>query len=227
MVTLFICFFIFFFTLFIFSQDDFIFLRKNIPMERVFNVAFIVGLSGLFVARLFFVIFHFSPQYLHPLVFLVFPYFPGLSIFGGIAGGLSVLFLYSLYRRLPVGRFFDFFSFSFLLSSTGGLLIEEVVRLLGKKTFVLSNMVSPILFTILSLVFIFFLLPMHKRGELKEGSLGLLFLLSFSVLFLIAETLSVSQKLFFDLTPESLLVIPILIASTVLFIRRENFFSFF
>ena len=75
------CFIVFLFCLFVLSKDDFLFLKKNITLEQVFNIAFVAGLVGLFVARSFYVIFNFAPGFVNPLVFLLHLFFSKMHDF--------------------------------------------------------------------------------------------------------------------------------------------------
>src|SRR3989344_7996860 len=116
-----ICLFIFLYCVYVLTNDDFIFLRRDVTLEKLFNLIFISGLTGLFVARFF---YGFSAKgiFANPLVFLLFPYFPGLSLLGGVVG-IGVYLLFSMKRRenpLPLGRICDIFSIAFLISLSIG-----------------------------------------------------------------------------------------------------------
>jgi len=73
--------FIFLFTLYCFVRDDYILFRKNISIERIFNIAFLLFGAFLVSARFFYVVFNFSPKFLNPLVFLVFSLTSSYSFF--------------------------------------------------------------------------------------------------------------------------------------------------
>src|ERR1035437_128302 len=103
MIILLICFFIFLYLLYYLSRDDFVIVRKDISMERIFNLAFLTLIISLFFSRLFFVLEKMDPKLLNPLGFLAIPYFPGLSLIGGILGAGVIIFLYSRFRKLPTG----------------------------------------------------------------------------------------------------------------------------
>src|SRR3989344_4407799 len=95
------------FTIYYLSRDDLILLRKDVTIEKVFNLAFIIFFGGLFFARLAYGILYSTKIFLNPLKFFLFPYFPGLSLTGGIAGGVLLLFLILRFKNLPIGRIFD------------------------------------------------------------------------------------------------------------------------
>ena len=100
-----ICLFVFLYCVFVLANEDFVFLRQDVTMEKIFNIIFIGGLISLFFARLF---YEFSAKniFSNPLVFLLIPYFPGLSLLGGVAGA-GAYFLFLKIRKensLPLGR---------------------------------------------------------------------------------------------------------------------------
>ena len=85
-IVLIIGFVVFLFTLFFLSHEDFVFMRSNLPLDRVFNLAFVAGLLAFIFSRILYVFDNPSPALLSPLGFIVFPYFPGLSVVGGVVG---------------------------------------------------------------------------------------------------------------------------------------------
>src|SRR3989344_3571191 len=88
------CLFIFLYCVYVLTNDDFIFLRRDVTMEKVFNIIFVGSLFSLFTARLFYGLFYSKGIFANVFVFLVFPYFPGLSLLGGVLGaGTFILFL--------------------------------------------------------------------------------------------------------------------------------------
>ena len=205
----FLCFLAFLFSLYVMSHDDYVFLRKSISTEQVFNGAILNILIALFFARLFFVFLNPSFNFLNPLVFLLFPYFPGLSIVGGLIGGVVFLFLYFPKHKMPANRLFDFFLFSFLSVLPIGFL---AVKLWG-------------LFLIYSIIFLFFakvFLPMQKRGEIKEGSLGFLVLISYSIVSLFFDIFSKIDKVLLFLSKEDFLLILIILVSLFYLNKQEK-----
>ncbi|MBI1981969.1 MAG: prolipoprotein diacylglyceryl transferase [Candidatus Levybacteria bacterium] len=210
---LFFCFLVFLFCLHLFSKDDFVLLRKNISMERVFNLAFLTALSGLFFARFFYVLFHFHSSFLNPLVFFLFPYFPGLSLPGGVAGGVVFFFFWASYRKLPQARLFDIFSLSFLCALTVGFLINFF---LAQKIVLSLRIAVPVIYLLLfiALVRIFLLV------KLKDASIGILFLLVFSFLSFAVARIGAGNLLF--LNGEDFILIEMFLLSLVFLVKQEN-----
>src|SRR3990167_7392925 len=93
---------VFMFSLFMLSHDDFVLLRKNVSMDKVFNIAFITALISLLFSRIFYVASNPEPVFFSPLGFMVFPYFPGLSVVGGVIGSLIYAIILSRNKELPI-----------------------------------------------------------------------------------------------------------------------------
>lgn len=179
---LFFSFILYLFYVYILSKDDVVLLRKNISLEQVFNIAFIAAVCGLFGSRLLYVIGHFSLNYLNPLVFFLFPYFPGLSLVGAISGGLIGILLYSKYNKIPIGRIIDFLAVSLLLAIPFGYLGLGILS--GISFLSLTYFFIPFYF-FLFLFFSLFLLPKQRRNEIKEGSIGLLIFATITLITLV------------------------------------------
>ncbi len=176
-IILLLCMVIFFFGLHVLAKDDLLLVRKNITLESLFNIAFVMLFVGLFTARLVFALSNPDPAFLNPLVFFLFPYFPGLSLVGGIIGSMVFLFFYSQRKRLPLGKLYDFFSMSFAASLPFGYL--GVQLLIGMEDYFLGIFL-PILYLLILLFFVKILLPLNIRGEIKDGTLGFLFIVVFA-----------------------------------------------
>lgn len=209
------CFLIFLFFLYSQSVDDFMLLRKNIPIEKVFDLAAFTILAGLFFARLLFVSTHYITLLFNPLVFLAFPRFPGFSLVGGVVGGVLGILYYCLSKKFPLGRLFDFFSTSFLFALSCGLFFDAVFSIF-KKHLNLLELVLAFVYLMLG-SFLYFLLG---RSRLKDGSVGLFTLFAFSIISLLSFFASGGKQL---VTAENALLVALSITSLVLIIRAENF----
>lgn len=213
------CFFISLYVLYLLSHDDFVILRRDAPMEKIFNSAFIFAISAILTSRLLYVLLNPSNLFHSLLGFLLFPYFPGLSIIGGIIGGFGISYIYLSSRNLPVGRIMDFFSMSFLISYPIGVI--GYLILLGGKIYY-SWYILLALSAIVLLIFVRFVLKASLGGKLKDGSLTLIFLASFSVIFISTDLLrSLGQRIF---DPEEILGLFLLIFSLTALIKYENLY---
>ena len=217
-----ICLFIFLFCEYCLAKDDLVLLRKDVSMEKFFNIIFILALICLFTARFFYGLFHAKQILLNPFVFLLFPYFPGLSLVGGVIGAV-IFFLYLMLNRktpLPLGRMSDFFSIGFLITLPVGFLgyfmfSEESLSLIRT----ISLMVG---YTILFSIFWKIFLPQMINGEFKDGTITFLFLICFSVVSFISNIIGNFEGL---LTLENIILSIMFMVSVVALIINEKLIS--
>lgn len=213
-LVLLICFFISLYVLYVLSKDDFVILRSDVPLHRIFNAAFSTAIFSLFFARLFFVIFNPNSLYASVLGFFLFPYFPGLSLAGGILGGFAFLTIYLKLKHLPILRLLDFFSMSLLVSYPIGFLGHF---LLSKEAFSKEAFVSLILIAALLFLFARYVLPASLSGKIKDGTAFLCFLLSVSILSVVINIFEFKH----NLSLENLLFILILVPSFLTLFKYE------
>ncbi len=214
-VILIFCFFFFLYVTYLLSHDDFVILRRDVSMEKIFNAAFLSSFVALFSARLIYVLFHPNNLYFHILGFLLFPYFPGLSLTGGVLGGFGFAAFYLKSRKMPIGRVMDFFSFGFLTTFPLGIALS----LLISRQKLSANFIFPVvLFVAIFIVFLKFVLPRSLGGKLRDGSLTLLFLISFSGFYFIINMLN--GRFFLD--EENIFLIVTFFAALVSFLQYET-----
>jgi len=220
-LVLLICLFIFLYCVYLLANDDFIFLRRDVTMERIFNVILIGALISLFFARLFYGGFHAKNILSNPFVFLLFPYFPGLSLLGGVIG-TGAVFLYLTTRKknqLPLGRLSDFFSIAFLITLPIGFLgyfmFADGLPVVEAGSLVISYLV-------LFIIFLRFFLPSLLNGKLKEGTITFMFLICFSIISLISNAYPKIDLLSFIKNPENLILIVVFFTSVVFLIKQES-----
>ncbi|HYM65085.1 MAG TPA: prolipoprotein diacylglyceryl transferase family protein [Candidatus Sulfotelmatobacter sp.] len=211
------CFFIFLYVLYYFAKDDFVIIRKDISLERVFNLAFLTGIIGLLSSRVGFAIFSNNLNYLNPVVFLAFPYFPGFSLTGGIIGMSLFTYFYSSFRKMPVGRIIDLFTMSFITVLPFSFIVIFIISL--GKTPIFFNIFF-LLSLIIYILFAKIIYPYASRGEIKDGSLGLVFLSIFSFLYFIVK-LFLDIKNFSFLETENIALLILLFSSLIILINQE------
>lgn len=212
-----ICFFIFLYFLYLISKDDFVISRKDIQMDKIFNLAILTGIISLLSSRVFFTFFNPKPQLLSILGFLAFPYFPGLSLIGGIIGGSLFLYFYSRFRKMPVGKILDLFSMSLIGVLPFGFLGTFFI-LLG-VTSILFNWMFVFSFLIL-ILFLKIIYPLSVKGEIRDGSLSLIFMLIFSFLYFLTK-LFLNIKYFSFLDVENITILLTFFVSLILLINQE------
>jgi len=213
---------VFLFCLHLLAKEDLVFVRKNVTMETLFNIAFFTVGVGLFSSRIVYVLEHFSLGFLNPLVFFLFPYFPGLSLAGGVGGAMLFVLLYRA-KKYPSGRIFDFFSMAFLASLPVGFLGHGLLMGMRDR---FSGILMPIIFLVTIIFFVKVLLPLNTRGELKDGSLGYLFVVVFSITTLISLIVRSSDFIKLVMQVDVILLIIFLIFSLLMLLMKEKEVTF-
>ncbi len=221
-VILLISLIVFLFCLHVLAKEDLIFVRRNITMEMLFNIAFYTLGIGVLSARIVYVIEHFSLGFLNPLVFFLFPYFPGLSLAGGVGGAMIFTLLYKA-KKYPAGRFFDFFSMAFLAALPIGFLGQGLLLGMQDK---FSGVLMPIIFLITLIFFVRVLLPLNTRGELEDGSLGFLFIIVFSLTTLISLGVRAKNIMEAVMQLDVILLLILFIFSFLMLLMKEKHISF-
>lgn len=217
LLNLLFCFFLFLFALYYLSRDDFVVVRRDISMEKIFSLAFLTAIFTLFFSRLVFILGSQDLQLLNPLSFFAIPYFPGLSLMGGIAGAAIFIFLYCSYKKMPVGKMLDLFALSFMGVLPVGLIVNFIMHL-GKSGLFLN--IIFIFSLLIILLFAKIIYPFSTKGEIKDGSLGLTFGLVFSFLYFMTK-LFLNIKDFAFLNLENILILGVLFLSLILLVNQE------
>lgn len=216
-IILIFCLILFLFRLYHVANDDYVLIKKNISLDEIFNCAFFYAIVSLLFARIFYVVFNPSPVLLSPLGFLVFPYYPGLSLIGGFIGGTIALILYGRWKKFPMGRVFDFFTVSFTFILPFGLM----GYLLLSQDFTVGGLVKLIIFTIIALAANLYLYPKANSLEIKDGSISFLFLIFFSLTMLLTNAIDHSGINNFIMRKENFIFLALLIIGIVLLVRQE------
>lgn len=189
-------------------------------MERFFNIIMLGSLICLFTARIFYGIFHAKNILLNPFVFLLFPYFPGLSLVGAILGA-GIVFLYlslNKKKQLPIGRIFDFCSIGFLITLPVGIL---GYFMFSEERFSLVRAVSLMaVYTVLFSIFWKIFLPRMLNGKFKDGTITFLFLMCFSTISLISNIVGNFKQIF---SLENIILSIMLVASIIALVGQEKF----
>ncbi len=212
-----LCLVLFLFRLYHLSNDDYVFIKKNISVEQIFNAAIICSLIALLSARFFYVILNPLHIFLSPLGFLLFPYFPGLSLVGGILGGAIALFFYARSRRFPIGRVFDFFSLSFLFSLPFGL----VGYFLLSQNVTTGGIVSLVMYLVMLFSANIYFYPKIGTLEIKDGTTSMLFLIFFSLIILLSNAIDNPGSYYFINHRENIVLTGMLIVGIILLFKQE------
>ncbi len=212
-----ICFLIFLYNIYYFSHEDFVITRRDIPTEKIFNMAFLAGFVFLFSSRFFYVLFNPLPKFLNAIGFIAYPYLPGLSIIGAVAATPLFLALYFRAKKLPIGKMLDLFAVSFLgVLPLGFFLI--FLKQMGK-----TDLIFNVLFIssfILLILFKKIIYRFSESGEIKDGSFTLIFIAVFSLIyFLVRLFVNLDNFVFFKI--ENIFLFITIFSSIVLLINHE------
>jgi prolipoprotein diacylglyceryltransferase len=199
-------------------KDDYVFIRKNISLEQIFDITFIVTWIGLFFARLFYFIF--NPQLAQNIFFNFFSAnISGLSLFGGLVGGAGALYLIGKYKKIPLGRLFDFFTLALVVALPLGFLGAAS---LTKDFALLAYLGNAVVYFIFALFCVKYVHPKLTSRELKEGNLQVVFLVFLAVVLLINGILLREEGKIVLITIENSILLIFLLFSLVLFIRQAK-----
>lgn len=217
-----ICLFVFLYCVYILANDDFIFLRRDVTMEKLFNMVFLGGIIALFVSRLFYGFSHVQLIFKNPFTFLLIPYIPGLSLLGGVVG--VEIYLLSLMRHqdnsLPLGRISDFFSIAFLISLPIGF-VGNLLFSLGNVEIIKIG-AQAVAYLILFIIFLKLFLPQLLNGKFKEGRITFIFLTCFSAISLVSNALLKIKILDYFTNFENIIFILIFFLSLLIFIKYDS-----
>lgn len=199
-------------------KDDYVFIRKNISLEQVFDVTFIVTWIGLFFARLFY--FLFNPQ-LTPGIFFNFfsTSIPGLSLFGGLVGGAVALLAIGKFKKMPLGRLFDFFTLALVVALPLGFLGAAS---LARDFTLLAYLGNAVVYFIFAVFCVKYVYPKLTSRELKEGNLQVVFLVFLAVVLLMNGVLLREEGKITLVTVENIVLLAFLLFSLILFIRQAS-----
>ncbi len=185
-------FIVFLLSLYLLTREDFVFVRRNVSLEQIFDVAFLDSLVALLFARIIFVAFHFKLAYLNPLVFFLVPYFPGLSVSGAMLGSFFFLLWVSRSKKIPTGHLFDVFSVSFFYAFSVTLFGYGILALVHRQ-FLVGTIDG--VWAIISLALAILLGSILMKTIWKDGSMATVVTLCVSLTLLITRgTLMLLQK---------------------------------
>ncbi len=212
-----ISFTFFLYKLYHLANDDYVLVKKNIPLKDIFNAAIVIILISLLISRIFYVAFNPESVFFSPLGFLLFPYFPGLSLTGGVIGAITAAFIYSKMKKFPQDRFFDFLAMSFIFTLPFGWFGYMFLS----SSFTQGAFIRLILYIIIFLTFNFYLTPRSVNLELREGTKYTLFLIVFSLTSLLGNAVDNPGVDAFISNKENFVLLVIFLGSAVLLIKKE------
>lgn len=212
-----ICIVLYLYRIYHLAIDDSFLVKKNISVEDVFNAVFVTAFISLIVSRIFFVFMNPSQVFLNPLGFILFPYFPGLSMTGAVVGGIISIYLFCRRKKISMGRIFDFFSISFIFVIPFGFLGYFLLS----QNFSLGTNVKFVLYCLILIASNIYLYPKARSLEIKDGTTGALFLAFFSLISLLSMAIDNPGVNYFINHKENFILLGILIVSIITIIKQE------
>lgn len=210
-------FLVFLFSFYLLAKEDFVFVRKNITLEQLFDTIFLGLPIVLLFARIFYIALHPKWIYLNPLVFLALPYFPGLFLGGAVIGAVIFLYFFTRKKKIPLLRFTDEIALAFLAGASFYFLwigIQEVVQ---------RQVVGIVSGVMVILYFVSYLLTkrVFASEKWKDGVVAAFVMLLYSLFSVLYVTILVILRHKFVVTPEEIFYVGLLLISFVLFFMRR------
>ena len=205
------------FILYILSRQDFVLLRQNISLAQIFDSAILGLISALVTGRVFHIINNFNFELLHIIKFFHLLKFPGISTLGFfLGGGIALALLFR--KKKGLSRIYDIFTIAFFPAYSFSVITKHYPP---------AFFLLPFILLFLSIIIFVFFIRSHNRYILRDGSIGIIFILilCFENFFLQSIT-SGRVNLFLDYSFYQLLSVPIaLISLILLFLNQKRIYK--
>lgn len=122
-------------------------------------------------------------------------------------------------KKIPAGRIFDFFAIALLSALPFGFFGAQL--LVGMKD-LFAGVLMPVVFLATLFFFVKVLLPLNIRGEIRDGSLGYLFLLIYSFTAFLANIIHAKNDWTFLAQFENILLLCVFIFALLMLIFQER-----
>jgi hypothetical protein len=199
-------FFVFVYSLYKLVKDDYVFIRKNISSEQIFDVAFMVTWIGLFFSRTLSIILY--PQADEDIFLSFFSvHINDFSLLGLILGGIGGLYLIGKHRKYPINNIIDFFTSAFVISLPVGFFSSMFFL---KEYELLLHFLNGVIYAIFAYYLIRYI--KHKLT---------VFLIFFSFISLANLLLLQFIKKINFITIESILFLSLIIISLTIFFKQK------
>lgn len=121
---------------------------------------------------------------------------------------------------MPTGRIFDFIIFSFLFALPFGHLVSKTAFFLQKKN--PGEFITPVVYFIVFIMVWKFFFPFQRKGEYKDGSLGLITLIMLSLVNIAISLFTANKKIFFLFRVEDFIFLGIIFVSLFFLNQQEK-----
>lgn len=186
--------------------------------EDVFDMFFISLLGSIFFARLVYVLASFDKFKFDFLKFILINGYPGLSLFGALAGGILVLFLYVFRKKVAFLEIADYFVSPVFLA----LGIGKIGSLLSGEESVIALVESIIFFSLTYVTYA--IVRAIRRGKFSSGTAFYFFLCMFALTNLLLDNLKLNHLYFFRFSLNFAVSLVVFISTAAYFIyyfRKE------
>lgn len=157
------------------ARNDIILIRNNVTEEIILDMIVMSSFFGLLGARFFYVVTHFGSFGFDILKWVLFTYFPGLNLLGGIIFSLGFLILISKARNLPTLLILDFATIGFLIAAPFGFLGTFLTGVVGRFP-------VHLVLAILMIIFLGIYFYVEKKSLIRQdGIITLTFLGVFAI----------------------------------------------
>lgn len=209
--------FIFLFFFHFFSKDDYFFIRRGVMMEQLFNILFIGFFWGVIISRITYILLHPEKNLFNPLAFFSISQLSGLSLLGGVVGIFFSYIFLTKRRKIHAGRFLDYVSVALLSAFPVGYLGMFLIQI---KRNPLELVYLAVVYFVMFLFFARILFPRFHRGNMKVGSMSLLFLIMFSLVSLLKDIILLYKNGIL-LQTEDFFLIGLFFISAIVLVRVE------
>lgn len=210
---------------------------KDVNPDVIFDVAIPVIIGGIIGARLYYCLLT-SGYYIKNPLEIIQIYKGGLSIHGGIIGGLIGGIIYAKKKNLPILKLCDIFSFALIIgqiigrwgnffnSEAFGLPADNFLKLyipLEKRpeAFMHFNYFHPtFLYESLLNIIVLLIMFLILRKKPKDGQIFCYYLILYSVVRLITESIRIDSVLYVNEVPVAFLVSLFVILAGLLTLRK-------
>lgn len=155
--------------------------------EDIFDSLFWVLAGGLFLGRLTYVLLNLKDFGFNFLKFILINGYPGISLYGAIAGGLLTLYLFCHFKKIKFSELIDYFIAPFVLALSLGKL----------GSFFSGNEVGyESLFFAFGVILTYKILFQIRKEKFTHGFNLLFFIWYFSLVYLTFDKMKVNQLYF-------------------------------
>lgn len=195
------------------AKNDFVLLRKNVSLPELFDGVILSMISGLFFARVFYLIEIQEFTWFHPFRFVHLVKLPGLSIFGFFVGVIPVLY-YMLRKKKVMQRVYDIVFIS---------LFPLFVFSLITRTYSLAipSFLIQIFLAFAGSVILWICTRFYHNYTLKDGSIAMIICMFMSVDLFLYGFVSKHKILISSFSFSQICAVLLFVGAAILLLRNQ------